>query len=313
MNNFEIFADSSANIPDSLVKKHRINIVPYSCTVNGEERLCYEKDMAFIDTAKKYYADMRGGADVKTSLVGEQRIIDAVKPCMQAGSDVVFVTISSGISGTYAQALKAKETLEKQFNGCKMYVCDSANASMGQGLQVLKLADLRDMGESAETCAKWVEQNAYKINSFVTVEDLKYLRKGGRVSTVAAIAGTILNIKPLLWANGTTPARLTMFGKVRGRKKAINALADAFRETAENIGSTPVAIAHGDCEEEALALAEILKDEGVNDVIVEYYDLCTGSHVGPGTIALFFYGKDRRRSAAEAQKKTAMKTAAQKI
>lgn len=312
MNKFDIFVDSGANIPDELVKKHNIGVIPYSCTVNGEERLCYEKDVDFTVTAKKYYDDLRAGADIKTSLIGLDRIEEYLTPSLEAGKDVVLFTISSGISGTYNQACNAKEELEKKYPGCKVYVCDSANASMGSGLQALKVADLRDMGESAETCAKWVETNAYKINSFFTVSDLKYLRKGGRISTTLAIAGTILNIKPILRGDGGTPAKISFFGKERGRKKALAALAEAFRENVEDV-TKPVAICHADCEEDALELAEMIKEQGAGDITVGYYDLCTGSHVGPGTVALFFYGKDRRASAAAAEKKTVGKTVSQKV
>lgn len=313
MFSFDIFADSSANIPDELVNKYQVGIIPYSCTVNGVERLCYENNNNFSETAKKFYADMRAGAEFKTSLVDAQRIIEAVTPSMQAGRDVVLITISAGISGTNHQAHEAKKQLEKSFPNCKMYVCDSANASLGQGLLTLKVCNLRDMGESAEACAKWVEENAYKLNSYFTVGDLKYLRRGGRISTTLAIAGTILNIKPVLRADGGTPAKLAFFGKERGRKKALSALIEAFKENADQIEGATVAIAHADCEEDALYLADTVKELGATNVIMEYYDLCTGSHAGPGTVAIFFFGKDRRASAAATHKKAVGKTATQKI
>lgn len=314
MNGFDIFVDSGANIPDRLVKKHNIGVIPYSCTVNGKERLCYEKDFAFVETAKKYYRDLREGADIKTSLIGMDRIIQYLTPSLEAGKDALLFTISSGISGTYNQALNAKEELERQFPDNKVYVCDSANASMGSGLQALKVADLRDMGESASSCAEWAKANAYKFNSYLTVADLKFLKKSGRISTTLAIAGTLLNIKPVLRADGGSPAKIVSFGKERGRKKALAALARAFAENAENPGSQTVAICHADCEEDAAELAEMIKNLGANEVITEYYDLCTGSHVGPGTVALFFYGKDRRGAAAPAtEKKTAGKPLSQKI
>lgn len=313
MNKFVIFADSSANLPENLVKKHEIKIISYSCIVNGKERLCYHSGEDFEKTAKAFYEEMRGGADVKTSLVDEQRIIDAIAPVMEAGNDALMITVSSGVSGTYSQALAAKKFLESRYPESKLFVCDSANASMGEGLLVLKVADLRDMGESAETCARWVEQNAYKLNSYFTVGDLKYLRKGGRISTVAAIAGTILNIKPILVADGGVPAKISFFAKERGRKKAITALAEACRQRAVNIENQTVAITHADCEEDALALAEILKKQfGVTEVIIEYYDLCTGTHAGPGTLALFFMGKDRKTESAALQATPAGKTAVQR-
>lgn len=304
MNSFDIYVDSAANIPDNLIKKHSIGVIPYSCTVNGKERLCYEKDIDFIQTAKKFYDDMRDGAEVKTSLIGAEKIISAVTPSLQAGKDIIIVTCSSGISGTFNQAVEAQKQLATQFKDCKIFVCDGANASMGEGLLVLKIADLRDMGESAETCAEWFNQNAYKLNSYFTVGDLKYMRRGGRISATLALAGTILNIKPILKADGSTPAKITFYSKERGRKKSLAALAEAYREYSVDPENQTVAITHADCEEDAMYLADLIKKIGVKDIIIEYYDLCTGAHVGPGTVALFFFGHDRRPQATEAQKKT---------
>lgn len=312
MNYFDIFVDSGTNVPDDLIKKHGIGVVPYTCTVNGEERLCYEEGVSFVETAKKYYADLRNGADVKTSLIGTEKFIEYLTPSLEAGKDVLLFTISSGISGTYNQALNAKCELEKKYPACKVYVCDTANASMGSGMQALKAADLRDMGESAKACAEWVEANAYKFNSLVTVGDLKYLRKGGRVSAVTAIAGTILNIKPVLHANDASPAKLTVCAKERGKKKALAYIANAYKELAENIGDDTVYVCHADCEDDANELAAMLKERGAKEVITEYYDLCTGTHVGPGTVALFFYGKDRRPAFAAAETQAAGKTVSQK-
>lgn len=313
MNSFDIFVDSGTNVPDHLVKEHGIKVVPYTCLVNGEERLCYDESVPFVRTAKQYYEDLRAGADIKTSLISKERFIEYVRPTLEAGRDALIFTISSGISGTYGQAVYAKEELEKAFSDRRVYVIDTANASMGSGMQALKACALRDMGESAEACASHAAENAYKYNSYLTVADLKYLKKSGRISTTLAIAGTLLNIKPILKADCNTPAKLTFFGKERGRKKALSALADAFEANAEDPENQTVFIMHADCENEAAELAEMLKARGAGEVVIGYYDLCTGSHVGPGTVAEFFYGRDRRRPAPAAQKKTFSKPAVQKI
>lgn len=300
MKQFDIFVDSSANIPDAIREERGINVISYSYILDGKEHLCYEKDTPFIRTAKSYYDSLRAGADIKTSLVGAEAFISAVTPSLEAGRDVLILTIASGISGTYQQALNAKTELEKQFPECRIAVADSANASLGQGLLALKVADLRDMGESLEACENWLKLNTYKMNSFLTVDDLKYLKRSGRISATLAIAGTLLNIKPVLTADGGTNAKIVFFARERGRKKSISALAQAFLDNAVNPENQTVAIAHADCEEDAQALAEIIRGYGAKDVIVEYYDLCTGAHVGPGTVALFFMGKDRRGESAAA-------------
>ena len=299
MNKFDIFADSGNNIPDEFIEKYEIGVIPYLCTVNGAERYCYEKGTPFAETAKKFYADMRTGAEIKTSLIGEARFEEALTPSLQEGRDVILFTITQTLSGTYAQAVAAKEELEKKFPKNKVYVIDTANASMGSCLLVLKVAEMRADGAGAKECADWADENKYKVNSYVTVEDLKYLRKGGRVSAVAAIAGALLNIKPVLWANDTVPAKLEVFCKERGKKKALATVLKAFDDNVENADAQTVAIAHADCVEDADYLKEALEAKGVKNIITEYYDLCTGGHVGPGTIALFFFGKDRRGEATE--------------
>lgn len=300
MTKFEIFTDSAANIPDDIRVARNIHVIPYFCNIDGEEISCLEEGVPYRETAKRFYQKMREGVEVKTSLIGQERISEALTPALEEGKDVVFVTIASGISGTYQQAINAQKELAKAYPKRKVYVIDSANASLGEGLLVLRIADLRDMGESAESCYEWGVNNAYKTNSYLTVEDLKYLRKGGRISKTLAIAGSLLNIKPVLRADGGKPAKIAFFSKTRGRKKAIASLVENFDLQVIRPEGQTVAIAHGDCEEEANELAALLKEHGAHDVIVEYYDMCTGTHVGPGTLALFFFGKDRRSEAPAA-------------
>lgn len=290
---FDIYCDSGANIPYDIVKERDIHVIPYSFTIDGVTQNCYTEDN-FKEVAKKFYDHVRAGADVKTSLISMQKIIDAVTPSLENGKDVLITFISSGISGSYNQGKEAAKELLKIYPDRKVMVMDASNASMGEGLQVLKACDLRDMGQSIESCAEWIEQNKYNINSYFTVEDLKYLRKSGRISATSAIAGTILNIKPILKADGGENAKIVSHSKVRGRKKALAALAENFAANVVEPGNQTVAICHADCEEDALALADMIREKGAKDIIIEYYDLCTGSHVGPGTVALFFYGNDRK-------------------
>lgn len=308
---FDIYVDSGANLGDREIKERDIKVIPYYYNVGGEERVCYDPSRPFEETAKEFYAFMRSGAEIKTSLISTARFIEAVTPSLENGKDVLIITISSGISGTYAQAKEAEKQLKKAYPKRHICVADSCNASLGTGLLVLRAADLRDMGESCEACADWIRENAYFMNSYLTVGDLKYLRKGGRISATAAIAGAILNIKPVIHADGGSPARLEVIGKERGRKKALGAILKAFDERAAGTNQT-VAIAHCDCGEEALELAEEIKKRGVKDVLIQYYDLCTGAHAGPGTIALFFFGKDRR-SKTVAEPKARGKTVKQSI
>ncbi len=305
MKSFDIYVDSGANIPQAIIKSRGLRVISYHMTVNGEDRLCYEEGVPFEETAKKFYDDMRAGAEVKTSLMNAETFYDALLPSVKEGKDVILFTISSGISATNKQAQEAAKKLEADFPGRKVFAIDSENASMGEGLLVLKTADLRDLGESVETCAEWARENAFKTNSYLTVGDLKYLKRTGRISTTLAIAGTLLGIKPVLRADGSANTKIVFFSKERGRKKALMALAEAYKERASDYDKQTVAICHGDCEEDANYLADLIREIGAQEIIVEYYDLCTGSHVGPGTVALFFFGKDRRGTlpTAEAEKK----------
>ncbi len=302
-NDFDIFVDSAANLTDEMIAETGIKVIPFTYTVNGEIKSCYEKDKPFKETAKAYYKLLSEGADIKTSLVCEEDFINAVAPSMEQGKDVLLVTITQGLSGTYAQAVKAMNTLKEKFPDRKMYVMDSANASLGEGLLAVQAAHMKSAGESIEACAAWIDENRYKMNSVVTVNDLKYLKKSGRVSTIVAIAGALLNIKPMLHADGASPAMLTVYAKERGRKKSIDAMVKKFAENVIDPANHTIAITHCDCEAEAKELAERLRQLGANDIVIEFYDLCTGSHVGPGTLALFFMGKERRTAATVAEHK----------
>lgn len=296
MGSFDIFVDSAANLTDQMVAETGIKIIPFISTVNGEELICYNNGKTFSETAKEFYEKMAEGADVKTSLISEERFIDAVTPTLAEGRDAIIITLASTLSGTFNQAHNAQVALNEKFPDRKVYAFDSQNASLGEGLLAVHLSKMRDEGKSVGECAEWFAENVFNMNSYVTVNDMKYLKKSGRVSTVIAIAGALLNIKPMLRADGVVPASLSVYSKERGRRKSIDALLKGFTDNVINPANQTVAIAHCNCENDALELAEKVKALGATDIVIEYYDLCTGSHVGPGTLALFFMGKDRRET-----------------
>lgn len=291
MNNFEIFVDSAANLTDQMIEENNIGVVSYTCSIDGKEMECYEKGVDYNQTAKTFYEAMENGAETKTTLVNADKIIDAVSPVLQEGKDILFFTISSKLSGTYAQANEAKRRLKETFPDRKFLVADSFNASLGEGLLAVYAAERRDKGESIEDVAKWVEDNKLYLNSFATVANLKYLKKGGRIGTATAIVGNILNIKPVLW--GSEAGVLDVLCNERGRKKALGKMAECFKNRVIDPANQIVAIAHANCLEDAQALAEMVKEAGAKNVVLNMYDLCTGAHIGPGTIALFFLGKKR--------------------
>lgn len=297
MRNFDIYADSAANLTDEMIKENDIKIISYTCLIDGKEMNCYEEGVPFEETAKKFYAAMREGADTKTTLVNAEKIMTAVTPSLEAGRDALIITIAEGISGTYNQAIEAAKQLKEKFPERKILVSQSANASLGEGLVALNAARFASSGRDIESCHKWIEDNKFNIHGVCTVDSLKYLKRGGRVSTALAIAGTILNIKPVL--HGDENSKLTVFCNERGRKKSIAKLVETFKENVIDPANQTIAIAHADCESEALELAAKLKELGATDIVMNYYDLCTGAHAGPGTLAVFFTGKSRLKNAAE--------------
>lgn len=294
MRNFDIFVDSAANLPDDLLKENDIKVISYTCSVDGKDMEAYEEGVPFSETAKKFYSAMREGAETKTTLVNADKITTAITPSLQAGRDVLLITIAEGISGTYNQGVFAANELKEHFPDRKVLVAQSANASLGEGLVALYAAKRGNMGESIDACYQWVLDNRFNIHGVCTVDSLKYLKRGGRVSTALAIAGTILNIKPVL--HGDENSKLTVFSNERGRKKSVAKLIETFKENVIDPENQTIAIAHADCEDEAKELAERLKELGAKDIIMNYYDLCTGAHAGPGTLALFFMGKSRLKT-----------------
>ncbi len=297
MRSFEIFADSASNLTEEIIDEYNIGIVPYTCTVNGKDIECYEKGVPFADIAKKIYAAMREGAETKTTLVNAQKIIDAVTPTLEAGRDVMFVTISSNISGTFNQALTAEKLLKEKFPERKFVPVDSFHASMGEGLHVLYAARMAEEGATIEECKKWIDDHRLNMHGVCAVDTLKYLKKSGRISATLAIAGTILNIKPIIFGDET--GKLAFLCNERGRKKAIAKLVELFKDNVIDPENQTIAIAHADCYEDALDLAEKIKELGANDVIINDYDICTGSHAGPGILALFFLGNERGKKQAK--------------
>ena len=311
MKKFDIYADSGANIPDSIVDEYNINVVPFTCVIDGVETPCYKKGQSSREMALKFYAAMREGCDTSTTLINCDKFYEAIEPSLKKGNDVIITTISSGISGTYKQACAAAERAMENYPELKVHVFDAYNASMGEGLFTLAAARMRNENKTYDEVCSWLEANKLNMHSVFTVSDLKYLKKGGRVSATKAIAGTLLNIKPVLvvGAHGTIEVAET----VRGRKKALARLAEMFGEEVVNPSAQTISICHADCEDDANYLADLIRAKGASDIIIEVYDICTGSHVGPGTVALFFMGEDRSVTLAAKEKNSVIKNIAAKF
>lgn len=288
---FDIYTDSASNLTADLADTPGIKIIPYTCRLDGGEFVCYDENRPFEDTAREFYAKMREGAAVSTTLINAGRLAEAFEQSLRDGRDVLFIGMSSGLTGTIQSARSAAATLADKYPGMLVKVCDSFSASLGEGLLVLQAAKLKQNGASLEDTLTWLEQNKMSMSQVFTVDDLKYLRKGGRISGISALVGSLLHIKPVLRA--TNEGTIGFFSKTLGRRRSLDALVEQFSLRALD-GPQTIGIAHGDCEADARYVAErVLALRPGSEVIMRYYDLCTGAHVGPGTVALFFFSTGR--------------------
>ncbi len=287
---FVIFTDTCANLPDKLIDQYDLQVIPLSYTVNGKTYPDPEGDDESFDGGA-FYDAMRKGAAVTTSMINTQAFTAAFSRYLSKGTDVIYIGISSGISGTHHAAATVAAELAQQYPERKIAVIDTRAASLGEGLPVLFAARLKEDGASFQEVVSQTENNSETICQYFTVEDLMYLKKGGRISGAAALVGNILQIKPIL--KGNEEGRIVLYHKERGRKRALEALVNEYRQLASD-HAAPIGIAHADSEEGASHLAEKVREAGhTGEVLTVWYEPVTGSHVGPGTIALFFYGVHR--------------------
>lgn len=292
---FQVFADSAANLPAEVVKEYGIHIISFINMVNGEPLVCFQPDLTpeqEREEGKKYYDAIRAGAEIKTSLISCGRFEEAFRPVLEAGEDVIYFSLSYGISGNYNAARLAVDDLQDEFPDRKIRIVDSLNASLAQGILAIYAVEMREKGEDIDTIADRLQDWAHKMNGLFTVENLKYLSRTGRLSNSAAFVGNMLDIKPLL--KGSKEGVIVAFRKVRGRKKSLNEIIDLVCRNIVNPEEQIIGIAQADCYEESLYVMEKIQERiSVRRFINTSYDYCTGSHVGPGAIALFFMGKDR--------------------
>jgi len=293
---FKIFVDSAANIPAEIVKKHDIEVLSFVNCINGEEVVCFTPDFTQEQEraqGKEYYDAMREGLDVKTGLISVGRFEEAFQGAFDEGYDVLYFSLSSGISGTFNSAkIAADDVLENDTTGRRIRLIDTMNASLAQGILAIYSSEMRAKGMDLDEVADYVQSKVLNMNGVFTVGDLKYISKTGRITKTTAIVGNVLNIKPIL--RGDSEGHIVQFSKCRGRKSAVNTLIDLFCDNITDSEEQIVGIAHADAYEESLyIMEEIQKRVKVREFINTSYDLCTGTHVGPDTIALFFMAKDR--------------------
>lgn len=284
----KLFTDTSANLPVSIIREYGIEVVPFSYTVNGKE-VPYSAETDF--NGKAFYEAMRAGAEVKTSMINVSDFMAAFEPWIAKGDAVIYVGMSGGISGTANSAKLAAEELLEKYPAAKIAAIDTYAASLGEGFLVIETAKMIERGDPFLKIVKKIELLRKNMCQFFTVDDLAYLRKGGRISGAAAVVGTVLNIKPIL--RGDENGKIVLCGKIRGFNKSMEALANKYDELVFD-KTADVGIAHADNPEGAQRLENILRTKGFSGELLKVvYEPVTGSHVGPGTIALFFMGEHK--------------------
>lgn len=287
---FTIITDSGANLTTDQIKAYDVKVVSLTYTVKDTEYLSYvdgeETDF------KAFYDLLRSKESVKTSLVSYERVETALKEALDAGKDVLYLSFSSALSGSCQIVRNCMEDLKNSYPDRKMLLVDTLCASMGQGLLLKYAVEKKLDGATIDETYQWLEENKLRLVHLFTVDDLFFLKRGGRISGATAVMGTILNFKPLLHVSNE--GKLVSYGKTRGRANAINEIIKRMGEIGENLSEQDIFIVHGDCIEDAELLAQkAIEAYGVKSVTINYVDQVIGSHSGPGTLAIFFLGKER--------------------
>ena len=284
---FQIITDSCCDFPTPMYGQLGLTFVPLTVEFRGNT-----SDDKNDDTLKDMYQGLRAGEVAKTSAVNPSRWSQAMEKALAAGKDVLVLAFSSGLSTTYQSAVIAAEELKDAYPDRKIQVIDTLCASMGEGLLVWYACKKRDEGLSLDEVAQWVLDNRLHLCHWFTVDDLMYLKRGGRISAATALVGTMLQIKPLLHVDDE--GHLINMTKTRGRKAAIDAMVKKAQELGAGYDNSTMFISHGDCLSDAEYLSRQLKEKcGVKDVVISYVGAVIGSHSGPGTLALFFLGSHR--------------------
>lgn len=290
MPDFVILTDSSADLSADMAQKLNVEVLPLGFVLDNQTYRNYPDNREMDPHV--FYERLRAGDVATTNAVNVAQYVEALEPLLQAGKDVLVLAFSSGLSTTYNSSRLAVEELSAKYPERKLYTVDTLCASLGQGLLVWYAARERDRGHSIEEVRDWIEEHRLNICHQFTVDDLHFLKRGGRISAATAVVGTMLQIKPVLHVDDE--GHLINIGKARGRQAALKALVDKMEQTALDSGSLTVFISHGDCLEDAQTVAEMVKKRfGVEDVYINYVGPVIGAHSGPGTVALFYAGTER--------------------
>ena len=287
MANYQIITDSACDLPKAMLEQLDVTSTPLHVLFKGQNL-----PDSVDEGLKEIYDGLRAGEATSTSAANPEGWTSVIEPALQAGRDVLVLAFSSGLSTTYQSAVIAAQDLGEKYPQRHIRVVDTGCAALGQGLLVWYACKMRDAGLSLEELTAWCEENKYHLCHWFTVNDLMFLKRGGRISAATAVVGTMLQIKPVLHVDDN--GKLVSMEKARGRKASIDALVKKLDTLGEGYDNSTVFICHGDCLEEAQRLKElVLQRPGVREAFVGNLGAVIGSHAGPGTLALFFMGKHR--------------------
>ena len=288
MSNYVIFTDSCCDVSPEMLKQWGVPYANMTFSFDGEDKEYIDADI----TSKEFYDRMRQGAHARTAAINANAFANAFTPILEEGKDILYVAFSSGLSTTVNSAHMAVEDLKETYPDRKIVILDTLAASAGGGLMVYMALEKQKQGATLEENAAYLETLVPQHCIWFIVDDLEYLKRGGRVSPLVAFAGGLLGIKPVLQMD--EEGHLVKVATARGRKKAIEALADKYAELSYEEKNTPIFISHAECEEDAKHLADILMQRhGAEVTLITEIGPVIGSHAGPGTLAIFFIGKHR--------------------
>lgn len=284
-----LFTDATADLTQELADKLDIRVLPMEFMLEGRTYHNYPDNRELAP--KAFYDRLRAGGSSTTSQINAETLKDSFRPVLAAGQDILYLVFSSGLSGTFQSAQLAAEELRAEFPERRIEVFDTRNASMGEGLMAYHAALLRQKGKAIDEIMGYLGGHLLSFNSWFTVDDLMFLKRGGRLSGGAALAGTLLGIKPVLHVDDD--GHLINMEKVRGRKASLDRLVKHYAEHGVDKKEHAVFVAHGDCLEDAQYVAEKIKAAGAGEVFLGTIGPVIGAHSGPGTLALFFFGDGR--------------------
>ena len=287
MNKYVIITDSSSDLTPDILSDPALSLLQLDVLVEGEEA----RPNCDVDIME-FYGKLRAKLGATTSAVNIDNFLALFESYLKDGFDVLYLGFSSGLSGTYNAGLVAAKELAEKYPERKIYALDTLAASLGQGLLVNYAVNMKNDGADIDTVRDFIEENKLHLCHWFTVDDLFFLKRGGRVSAATAVVGSMLSIKPVLHVDNK--GRLISVSKARGRKAAIDALFDKMKQTAIDPEGQTVFISHGDVIEDAEYLANRIRNElHVKEVKIGYVGPVIGAHAGPGVLALFFIGSER--------------------